>query len=208
MASRRELKEQRRRERLEAERREVLAKRRSRRVRLAGAGLAALLLAGGVAGVLVAGDGNDPLEAFAAKPEGLAERVQQAGLEFGGDHFHPTVRVVAKGRTVPVPVEIGQGSGGAMIPIHMHAGDEKLHAEGLQEGAFTLQQFMRVWGVALDENRLGPYRADGSRKVTVFEKAAGAERFREVREFESLQLRDGQEVYVVYGTAEESPIAT
>lgn len=65
---------------------------------------------------------------------------------------------------------------------------------------------MAVWGVALGRDRLGPCLADRRREVTVFVKEPGKKRLDESSEIEDLQLRDGQEVYVAYGTPQESPI--
>ena len=206
MASRKEQKEQRRQEREEAERQERQAKARRRRARRLGvvvAGVAAAALAGGLAYLETRDDAE---EAFAAKPEGLEERMRQAGLAFGTDHFHPTVRVVVEGKQIPIPVSVGIGTGGTMAPIHLHEGDEKLHAEGVVEGRFSLGQFMRVWGVPLTPTRLGPYREDKRRKVVVMHKPQGKDRFDEVSDPADLQMKEGDEVYVIYGTPEQSPI--
>lgn len=65
---------------------------------------------------------------------------------------------------------------------------------------------MQVWGVPFSRQQLGPYRADARRKIVLLVKPKGDETFRESREFEKLQLRDGDEIYVVYGTPEQSPV--
>ena len=207
MASRKDLKEQRRREREEAERREAESARRRRRLGILGAVLGAVAVAGVAAAlILSAGGPADPQEVFAAKPEGLQERVREANLTQGAEHFHPTVRVVVNGRQIAIPDDIGADAAGGHSPVHMHPGDETVHAEGLQEGAFTLGQFMQIWGVPFSQTRLGPYRADSRRQVEVLVKRKGEKAFSESREYEDLQLRDGDEVYVVYGTPEQSPI--
>lgn len=208
MASRKELKEQRRREREEAERRARAADRRRRRLRLYGALAGAVVLAaGGAAFALSGGSDGDPEEVFAAKPDGLQERVEAARLTPAADHFHPTVRIFANGDPIPIPEDIGiAAAGGEHAPIHRHAGDEQLHAEGVKEGTFTLGQFMTVWGVPLTPARLGPYRADARRKVNVLVKPKGRDRFMPARNVANLQLRDGDEVYVIYGTRQQSPI--
>ena len=207
MASRKELKEQRRREREEAERRAEQAQRRRRRIRVyAIAAGAVAAIAGGAVFVLLGGLESDPADAFAAHPEGIDERAAEAGIRPGGDHFHPTVRVVANGDPVPIPTDIfSDGSGRPVVPMHFHPGDEQLHAEGVQEGALTLGQLMTVWGVPLTPSRLGDYRAGGDRTVSVLVKPKGKDRFTESKEFGRLQLRDGAEVYVIYGTPEQSP---
>ena len=209
MSSRKELKERRRREREEAERRAEAQSRRRRQLRLYGGMVAtAAALAGGAAIALLGGSKDEPKDVFAAKPEGLGERLLKARLKLGPDHFHPTVRVVANGEAIAIPDDIGAGEGGAHAPLHRHPGDEKLHAEGLKEGSFTLDQFMQVWGVPLSATRLGPYRADSRRTVSVFVKAKGQKRFREVRDIGGVALGDGDEVYVSYGTPAQSPITS
>ena len=204
MASRKDQKEQRRREREEAERLARNAETRRRRVRRYGVALAVVVVAAGAGGLTYLERKDDPEEVFAAKPDGLSKRM--GGLPLGTDHFHPIVRLVAEGKPIPIPVDIGSGTGGAMSPIHMHEGDEKLHAEGVVEGRFTLGQFMRVWGVPFSATQLGPYRADGRRKVTVLTKPQGKDIFSQVRDVANLRLKEGDEVYVVYGTPEQSPI--
>lgn len=112
MSSRKDLKQRRRREREEAERRAHEQARRRLRLHLYAA-LAAAAAALAVGAVVVALDGgDDPKEAFSAKHEGLAERLQ----------------------------------------------------------------------------------------------AEGQDRFREVRDLDGLRLEEGDEVYVTYGTHEQSPI--
>jgi hypothetical protein len=206
VASRKELKEQRRREREAAERAAEQAERRRRRRRLIGGGLALLATAAAAATLIVAAGGDDDAAPFAAKPDGMGERVQSAGLMPGGDHFHPTVKVFAAGKEIPIPEDLGISSDGTNVGVHLHPGDEKVHAEGVQAGTFTLGQLMAIWGVPFGSDRLGPYRADARREVTVFVKEPGEKRFDESAEVENLQLRDAQQVYVAYGTPQESPI--
>lgn len=208
MASRKELKEQRRREREEAERRAEQDERRRRRLRIYAAVAVVVVLGGGLGVFALAGGfESDPMDAFAARPDGAEERVRRAGVTAGTDHFHPTVRVVVNGEPVPIPATIFEGPGGRpLTPMHFHSGDETIHAEGVEEGTLTLGQFMTIWGVPLSPTRLGDYRASGQRKVRVLVRPKGGDRFTETRDLTGLQLRDGDEVYVTYGTAEESPI--
>lgn len=206
MASRRELKEQRRREREAHERAALQAERRQRRVRIIGGALGvAVLAAGGIALAITRGGGNAG-DAFAAKTGGLEQRLAEVNLAPGPDHFHPTVKVFVGQRAIPVPEDIGGAGGSMMSPIHRHAGDEALHVEGAKEGAVTLGQFMQLWDVPLSPTRLGPYRADGQRSVRMWVKDKGDQRFRESREFGRLKLRDGQQVYLYYGTPQQAPI--
>ena len=208
MASRKELKEQRRREREAAERAAARADRRRRTVRLAAAGLVALAAVAGAIALILSADGPAPSNSpFAAKPEGLFERVERAGLQPGRDHFHPTVRTFARNEEIPIPEDLGTSADGGHVGVHRHPGDETVHAEGVRAGSFTLGQLMTIWGVPFSEQRFGPYRAEGKRRVTVLVKEPGAADFTPTEQYGDLILRDDQEVYVVYGAPDESPIA-
>lgn len=210
MSSRKEMKEERRREREELER-ITREQERTRRRRHVAYGVAGVLAAGGsIAAIAIsgseAGGGGTAAEVFAAKPDGLQQRVADADLPLGGDHFHPTVKAFVGQDVFDVPDDIG-GAGGAMIsPAHKHAGDDAIHAEGLEQGKFTLGQFMRIWGVPLTPTQLGPYREEGAKKVRLLVKDKGEKAFTESQEFGDLVLREKQEVYVVYGTLDESPV--
>ena len=208
MASRKELKEQRRREREAAELAAARADRRRRRLRLAGVGLAVVAAVAGVVALRLTADSSEqPNAAFAAKPEGLPGRVEEAGLQPGPDHFHPVVRTFAGDEEIPIPEDLGAAADGSHAGIHRHPGDESVHAEGVRAGSFTLGQLMTVWGVPFSSERFGPYRADGQAKVTVLVKEPGSTKFTPSERYGDLVLRDKQEVYVVFGTPEQSPIA-
>lgn len=206
MASRKEEKEQRRREREAAQQAAVRAERRRRRMRALG-GLAALAVAAVVVALAAGRSGStSAADAFAAKTDGLAQRLADANLTPGSDHFHPTVKLFIGPKPIGVPDDIGGANGAMKSPIHRHAGDQALHAEGVKEGALTLGQFMRVWGVAFSSTQLGPYRTGGGKAVRMWVKEQGAKRFTESRAFGDLQLRDGQQVYLYYGTPQQAPI--
>ena len=207
MSSRQELKAQRRREREAAERAAAKAERRRLLLVRIATGVVVVSVVAVVAVLIVSSDGSESSSGdFGANPDGLVERVERAGLTPGNDHFHPTVRVYASGEEIPIPEDLGTSSDGAHVGVHKHPGDPQVHAEGVKAGTFTLSQLMAVWGVPFGEDRLGPYRADGQREVTVFVKDSGETSFEETDAYGDLKLSDGQEVYVVYGTAEQSPI--
>lgn len=207
VSSRRVEKDRRRREREAAEQAARLAERRRRRRRLIGVGIASMAAVAVVVMVILRAPEGDRADVFAAKPDGLAERMAEARLQAGGDHIHPTLKVFTGDTEVPVPDDIGVGEGGTLAPVHKHPGDATLHAEGVREGSLTLDQVMSIWDVELSPSQLGPYRAEGPRRVRMWVKAPGESRFRDTREFGRLILRDGQEIYLSYGTAAQSPIA-
>lgn len=210
MSSRRELKEERRREREELER-TTRDQERARRRRRVAYGVVGVLAAGGGIAALAAGgsgsgDAGSPEEVFAAKPEGLEQRVAEAKLPLGPDHFHPTITAFVGKKAFEVPLDIGGAGGAEVSPVMKHEGNDALHAEGLKQGELTLGQFMRLWDVPLTSTQLGPYREEGAKKVRLLVKDKGEKAFTESQEFGDLVLREGQEVYLVYGTLEESPV--
>ena len=187
----------------------------SRRRRLVAAGVLALAMAvvGGLALTLGDDDDRAPVasDPFGPNWTGVAERVKAAGLPAqgteapGAPHSHQTLNVFVRGEYIPVPVNIGIPPGGdGMPPLHTHTADGTLHVEGVARA--SLGQFMQVWGVPFSAQRLGPYRSSGAEIVRVWVKEPGDDIFVESREFEDLRLRDGQEIYVAYGTREDSPI--
>lgn len=216
MTTRQAEKAARRRAREEREREIERAEQRARRLRrfgLLGVAVAAVAV---VAVVALSGQSNPGADAgagedpFGPHPDGLAERVEQAGLPANGmeapgaPHIHSRLKVYVDGREVPIPVNIGI-AGQQMAPLHTHETDGTIHQEGVAKA--TLGQFMTVWGVPFSATRLGPHRAGGANRVRMWVKQPGKDRFTESKSFGSLELRDRQEIYLAYGPDEKAPIA-
>ena len=174
------------------------------RVPLAVAVVASVVV-GAVGGFLLSGGDDAQPGPFAAKRDGLEKRLAEARLPLASDHIHPNLRVFVGTREIPVPDDIGMGDGDVSAPLHKHPGDPQLHAEGVKEGELTLGQVMKVWGVEFSPTQLGPYRAEGSRRVRLWVKPPGRTRFRQSREFERLRLAEGQEIHLSYGTPATAP---
>lgn len=133
--------------------------------------------------------------------------MQKPGITAGADHIHPTVRVVVENETIPVPTDFSLAEDGrALAPFHFHDGDQTIHAEGVRADGLTLRQFMTVWGVPATPTRSGPYRETAERKVWIYVKRKGQKRFTEADSVADVPLGDGDEVYLIYGTPEQSPI--
>lgn len=198
MSSRKELKEQRRHERLELERHLALQERRTRRLRLAAGGVAVA-----VAAVLILALRpweQSPPEPFTYDAVGMQERVERAGLKQGGtEHFHPKVSVNVRGKPVAVPGDMGEGSG-----LGTHEGDGTIHVEG--EPDPVLSEFMAMWGVRLTPRELGPYANSGREQVRMWVKQPGAKSFKSVPVQPNLALKDRMEVYLSFGTEAQAPI--
>lgn len=203
MSSRKELKEQRRRERLEAERRMAQQERRSRRLRLAGGGAGLVIIAVIVVALKPWQQSSRSSESLAYDAGDLQERIERAGLrEGGGEHIHPKLFVSVRGKSVPVPANMGIGAQHA--PMHTHEPDGVMHVEG--EADPTLAEFMAVWGVPLTPKELGPYATNGRERLRMWVKDPDAKSFEEVSVRPGLALEDRMEIYLGFGTDAQRPI--
>jgi hypothetical protein len=203
VSSRKELKEQRRRERLEAERRMAQQERRRRRLRVAAGGAALVIVAVLVIALQPWQQSSQSSETLAYDADGLQERIERAGLrEGGGEHIHPKISVSVRGKSVPVPANMGLGAQHA--PMHTHDPDGVMHVEG--EPDPTLAEFMAVWGVRLTPRELGPYATNGRERVRMWVKEPDAKSFEEVSVRPGLPLQDQMEIYLGFGTDAQRPI--
>ena len=106
-------------------------------------------------------------------PADVPARVAAAGLDLGpmgtAEHYHPRLRVVVKGREVPVPPNIGvDPTTGAMSALHTHEPDGTIHIEADRAGeVFTLGQLFVEWGVKLTATQIGGVRAADGQQVAL-----------------------------------------
>jgi len=179
VSSRAEEKQARRAAREEAERQADARERRGRRLRVLGGSAGALLAVGAVAAAVALGGGGsaagDPsgqqlatgevAGAFGQHYDGLEARRKAAKVTTMMDtmgsqvHIHPKLTILADGRPVPVPANIGidpRQDSMRMASLHTHEDPGVIHVEGQTND--TLGQFFAVWGVPLGASRLGSYR--------------------------------------------------
>jgi hypothetical protein len=207
--TRKEEKQRRREERLAHE---EVAKEQARRRRLIGLAAAGVLVAASIAAVVVVavgggGESGADSEAFGTHYDGLDERREVAGVPtmaeaqtVGAAHFHPLIKVSVNGKEVKIPPNVGispENPPSEMAGLHTHDSSGTIHNEAGTSA--KLRQFFAVWGVALSNNRLGPYRATKSRKVGMWVDGKPS------RDFGELQLKDGQEIVLAYGTKSDMP---
>ena len=203
MFSREDLKEQRRRERLDAERRMARQERRRRRLRLAAGATGLLIVTALVLALQPWQQSSRSSGTLAYDADGLQERIERVGLrEGGGEHIHPRLSVSVRGKTAPVPANMGLGAQHAAM--HTHDPDGVMHVEG--EPDPTLAEFMAVWGVRLTPRELGPYTANGRERVRMWVKEPDAKSFEEVPVRPGLALEDRMEIYLGFGTDAQRPI--
>jgi hypothetical protein len=183
LSSRKEQKEQLRKERLEREAAAKVSAERRRRLQIGG-GVAALAVivavvvilivssGGGGGGGTSTGSGPNPGADIGLQngpapwpPEypHLAQRL--AAFNFPaqtdvGYHVHAELKVYANGKQVTVPANIGIDPQGRFIsPIHTHDTSGIVHMESAKFYPFTLGEFMNIWGVLFTSNQLGAYKA-------------------------------------------------
>jgi hypothetical protein len=193
MATRKDEKDRRRQERLEAERRESA---QARKRLILGYGAAGILTAAVIAGIIVviAGSGggsSGPVrvdknhsvpaaaEGTVTSPppwdpqyDGLGDRLQAMGLPGLSDtvfHIHSIIHIYVNGKPVTVPANIGLDEpSGPFSPVHTHDTSGVIHMEATKPYPFTIGQFFAVWGVKFSDDQIGPYTANGKDKLSVY----------------------------------------
>ena len=136
--------------------------------------------------------------------EDLEQRREAAGVSTMGNpadpdaHLHPKLALYAEGERIQIPVNIGidpTQSGEQMASLHTHETDGTIHMEGMSDA--TLGQFFQIWGVPFSTNELGSYEVAGDKSMRMWVDGTPSD------EFDQLQLADGQEIVVAYGTPDE-----
>ena len=117
-------------------------------------------------------------------------------------HIHPNISIIADGKTVPIPPNIGVRAG-CMNPLHTHDADGTIHVEAPEKRDFTLADFFAVWSEPFSEEQVLSYITDETHRIRVT--ANG----KEVDDFENLVMKDRQEIVIFYeeittSTAEDS----
>lgn len=142
---------------------------------------------------------------FGQHYKGLQKRRIAAGVPTMGDprsgeHLHPRLALYASGKEIVVPINIGihpdlpesEAAG-----LHTHDEEGTIHVENA--AGSTLGQFFAIWGVPLDRERLGPYRAKKETGVRMWVDGQPS------RAFGALKLADPQEIVIAYGPHGASP---
>jgi hypothetical protein len=177
----------------------------------AGYFVAAVLAAATVAAivVVVSSGGEEVMStpsgsAFAPVSDGLEERRVEAGVptmaEGGGEHFHPLIEVYVRGEQVPVPANIGIDPAQPpemMAGLHTHDTSGTIHNEA--GTGSTLGQFFAIWGIPFSPTELGPNEANGKERVRMWVDGEPSDAYGD------LELADGQQIIVAYGTDNELP---
>jgi hypothetical protein len=138
--------------------------------------------------------------------DGLRERLRALGLPALGAegtvlHTHEHLDIFVHGKGVTVPGQIGIDPGGQFIsPLHTHDDSGVIHVESPTQRAFSLGQFMDVWGVLFTRDCIGSLCTGGDNKLRVYvdgQEATGDPR--------RLELFSHEEIVVTYGTDAQLP---
>lgn len=138
--------------------------------------------------------------------QGLRLRLAELGLpalaaEGTALHYHDHLDVFVNGKRVTVPAGIGIAPNEEFFsPLHTHDTTGIVHVESAEPRAFTLGEFLEVWGVPLTARCLGGYCSTGGLHVCVYVNGrllAGDPR--------RLTLQPHQEILVAFGTRSELP---
>lgn len=100
-----------------------------------------------------------------AGPPLLQQCIPNENMPF---HRHAYLNVTLDGKPFTVPADIGIAQG-CVKPLHTHGADGTIHTEFVKPIRFTLGDFIRLWGLNLNQYN-----------VKVFVKEASAADFREV----------------------------
>lgn len=179
-----------------------------------GAGLAARLAGGGLAGpATTAGPAVDlaalgGLQSTTApwQPEygSLPERLAALALPPNGDeryHIHAHLAIFVDGAPVAVAADVGVSAAARIeSPMHTHDASGVVHIEASgPSDAFTLGAFFDLWGVTFDDQQLGGYQDAGGRSVQVYVDG------QQISDPARYVLRPHDDIVVGYGTSGSFP---
>jgi hypothetical protein len=122
------------------------------------------------------------------------------GEEGNALHIHAHLDVIADGKPVQVPADIGVDDARQMIsPLHSHDTTGVIHVESPNKAdTFTLGQFFAEWDVALSADHIGGLTADDTHHLTVY--VNGTPRAGDPA---AIVLAAHDEIAIVYGTDAE-----
>lgn len=111
-------------------------------------------------------------------------------------HFHVHLDLLAYGRPVAVPAHIGIDVRQQLYAeLHTHADSGVVHVEAASASTvFTLGQFFTLWGVALDDQRLGGLRAGPDKRLWAYVNGTLV-----AGDPSLITLADQQEIVLAYG---------
>jgi hypothetical protein len=151
--------------------------------------------------VAVGEDSAPPWPAPAdAKAAVAAAGLPMMASEGSVEHIHAHLDVLADGRAVPVPANIGvDRKRGTMSALHTHDDSGVIHVEAPAKRQFSLGEFFSEWQVSLSADNIGALRADDGKRLRVFVNGT-----LQTGNPAAILFNAHDEVAVVYGTPQPS----
>ena len=218
MASRKEERERRRAERVEAEQRQAAAARKRAIFGYSVAGVLTAAVIAGIVVVITSGGGSsgsgDTYTGNSVPPDAevgvqttpppwqpeyahLGQRLDALGLPGLNEnifHIHSLMHVYVNGKAVTVPANVGlDTSSGTFSSLHTHDTSGLVHMEADRKYPFTIGQFFAVWGVKFSDDQLGPYRSKGDEQVRAYVNG------KRISDPVNYVMKEGDEIAVGYG---------
>ena len=143
--------------------------------------------------------GADSLPPWPAPPDATAA-ARNAGLpmlssEGMVEHIHVHLDVIADGKGVAVPANIGIDTVHPGIsPLHTHDASGVIHIESPVKRQFSLGEFFSEWGVSLSADNIGGLRATDGKTVRAY--VNGQSR---VGDPAAILFNEHDEIALVYG---------
>lgn len=218
MASRKEERERRRAERVEAEQRQAAAARKRAIFGYSVAGVLTAAVIAGIVVVITSGGGSsgsgDTYTGNSVPPDAevgvqttpppwqpeyahLGQRLDALGLPGLNEnifHIHSLMHVYVNGKAVTVPANVGlDTSSGTFSSLHTHDTSGLVHMEADRKYPFTIGQFFAVWGVKFSDDQLGSYRSKGDEQVRAYVNG------KRISDPVNYVMKEGDEIAVGYG---------
>ncbi|OGZ54751.1 MAG: hypothetical protein A3B25_01695 [Candidatus Ryanbacteria bacterium RIFCSPLOWO2_01_FULL_48_26] len=107
-------------------------------------------------------------------------------------HIHPVLKIVADGKNIEVPMNIGLSLFGCERAVHTHDNTGTIHIEPNYYQAFTLGDFFWVWQKDFSKDKVLDYIRDAEHEIVMTVDGTAS------AEFENLVLKDNQQIIITY----------
>ena len=107
-------------------------------------------------------------------------------------HIHPVLKIIADGKDIPVPANIGIELAGCEHVLHTHDTSGTIHIEPNYYQEFTLGDFASVWNQPISKDQVLDYKANADHEIVMTVDGAPSDKFGD------LVLKDKQQIVIEY----------
>jgi hypothetical protein len=111
-------------------------------------------------------------------------------------HIHPVLKIIADGKPIPVPKNIGIAFR-CEKAVHTHDETGTIHVEPNVYVPFSLGDFFDVWEKPFNRDQILDFKRDGNHEIVMTVDGSASE------EFEKLMLKDKQQIVIEYREIKE-----